>query len=55
MQMKAVRLFPIAFIADVHGFLFLAPYLLLVMLASYLVRRRGAARPVLAAVPIGRH
>ena len=52
--MKALRLFPIAFIADVHGFLFLAPYLLLVMVLSYVLRRRPTLRPALVSVPIGR-
>ena len=44
--MKSLRFLPIAFVADVHGFLFFAPYMLVLMVASYVLRRRPALQPV---------
>ena len=46
--MKSLRFLPIAFVADVHGFIVFAPYMLVLMTAAYVLRRRGA----LQAVPI---
>ncbi len=49
--MKILRMFPLAFFADVHGFILFAPYLALVLTAFYVVNRRQTQR---AAVVIER-
>jgi len=50
--MKAVRFFPLAFIANVHGFLIFVPYLALFLAAAHLIRNRRLAVPVpIAATP----
>lgn len=51
--MKAVRFFPLAFIANVHGFVIFVPYLALFLTVALLVRgRSAAARHALARVPV---
>jgi hypothetical protein len=37
--MKTLRYFPIAFLAGVHGFVFFAPYLALVLASVHVIRR----------------
>jgi hypothetical protein len=48
--MKPAPLVPIAFIANIHGFLLFVPYLLLFVTAAYVTRRRriGEIVPVRA-------
>ena len=45
--MKALRFLPIVFLVGVHGFVFFAPYIALVLTAGYTARklRRDAPRP----------
>jgi hypothetical protein len=45
--MKALRFFPLAFICNVHGFMIFAPYLMVFLTVSHLVRRRPTPVPVL--------
>jgi hypothetical protein len=48
--MKAARFFPLAFLANVHGFILLAPYLIAFLTVVRLMElRRGSHRPALAA------
>jgi hypothetical protein len=47
--MKAVRFFPLAFIANVHGFLIFVPYLAAFLALAHLLRGRRAA--IAVAVP----
>ncbi len=49
-RMKAARFFPLAFLANVHGFILLAPYLIAFLTVVRLMElRRGSHRPALAA------
>lgn len=52
--MKVFKLFPVAFLADVHGFLIFTPYLLLVLVVGYVARRRRMAAMVPIPVPLRR-
>jgi hypothetical protein len=42
--MKMIWCFPLAFIADVHGFVFFFPYLALFVASVHLLRSRRAVR-----------
>jgi hypothetical protein len=47
--MKAVRLFPLAFLCNVHGFVLFAPFMVVFLAVTHLVTRR---RPEPVAIPI---
>lgn len=41
MKKKWIRFLPIAFLAGMHGFALFAPYVVLVLAAAHVIKRRG--------------
>ncbi|MBA2706599.1 MAG: hypothetical protein H0U59_02195 [Gemmatimonadaceae bacterium] len=52
--MKAIRFLPLVYIVGIDGFVFFAPYLLLLLTLAYTVRllRLEQARALVIAIPI---